>query len=287
MRLDHLQIADVYPNPNQPRKLFDQAELEQLGASIEEHGLLEPIKVRADGAGRFMIVCGERRYRAHLLIGATEILATVDEMSDDDLADRAIVENLQRANITPLEEAHAYQARLDRGYTVAELAKRLGMRQAWRIVERTNLLKLTPDHQRALASGLLGASQAQEMSRLGPAYQRVLFEAIRSGRVKSFAELRTTTEELRQREAQTSLFAADVAPAPSEDDVKAVGRLEQKIAKVAEILSAGFEDNEVVIVRKVNPLNADVMADKLEVIEKQLKTLRLALRAAATVAKVA
>lgn len=287
MRLAHLPIASVYPNPSQPRKLFDQAELEQLGASIEEHGLLEPIKVRQDGDGRYMIVCGERRYRAHLLIGATEILATVDEMSDDDLADRAIVENLQRANITPLEEARAYQARLDRGYTVEQLAKRLGLRQAWRITERTNLLKLTADHQGALARGLLTPSQAQEMSRLAPSSQRVLFEAIRGGRAASYAELRRTVEELLARDAQTSLFAADVAPPASDEDRAAVTALEKKIDKVVEIISAGFSDNEAVIARKVNPLKADVLAEKLEVMEKHLKTLRLALRAAATVAKVA
>jgi ParB family chromosome partitioning protein len=287
MRLEHLPIALVYPNPNQPRKLFDQGELEQLGASIEEHGLLEPIKVRADDAGRFMIVCGERRYRAHLLIAATEILATVDEMSDDDLADRAIVENLQRANITPLEEARAFQARLERGYTVEQLAKRLGLRQPWRITERTNLLKLTADHQGALALGLLTPSQAQEMSRLAPASQRVLFEAIRGGRAVSYAELRRTVAELAARDAQIDLFGAEVAPAASDEDRAAVTALERKIGKVVEILASGFSDNEAVIARKVNPLNADVLAEQLELMEKQLKTLRLALRAAATVAKVA
>jgi ParB family chromosome partitioning protein len=268
----------IYANPNQPRTIFKDSDLDELGASIREHGLLQPITVRPDGEGRYMIVLGERRWRAHARIDAETILATVATMTDDDLADAAIVENLQRKDITPLEEARAFQRRLETGLTVDELAKRLGMKQPWRITERTNLLRLSEEHQQALVSGILNPSQALEMSRLTPPSQRRLFEALRTGKCRSFEELRRTTQALLDAERQGDLWNR---PEPSDEEKKTVYRLEQKIERVCEVLRAGFQDNEVVVLRRVNPLNADVLADKLDVIETSLKKLRLALRAAA------
>ncbi len=92
-----LSLVDVYPNPAQPRTIFREADLDELGESIRTHGLLQPIKVRPDGKGRYMIVLGERRWRAHQRIGAETIEATVVDLADDALADAAIVENLQRS----------------------------------------------------------------------------------------------------------------------------------------------------------------------------------------------
>lgn len=295
-----LPVVDVYPNPDQPRKLFDQEALEELAASIKAHGLLQPIKVRADGTGGYMIVCGERRWRAHKLLGAETILAVVESLSDDDLADAAIVENLQRRNITPLEEARAFQARLDAGLTVEELAARLGIRQPWRITERTNLLRLDPTYQDAFAKGILTPSQATEMSRLTKPFQRLLFEAISEGRCRTYQELRAVTAALLSAEKrgvesgtfrlgapdgeQVDLFKV-AEPTPEEKQV--VRRMEQKIEAVEELLRGGFKDNEVVICNKVSRANAEVMAERLELIEKQLAKLRLALRAHAVAGRAA
>ena len=131
--LKTLPISKGYPNPDQPRKVFDEKKLQELAASILEQGLLQPIRVRRDRDGRFMIVAGERRYRA-LLVGLDSIAVVVAD--NDEVADQAIIENLQRADITPLEEARAYQKRLDAAYSVEQLAVRLGMKQPWRIIER-------------------------------------------------------------------------------------------------------------------------------------------------------
>jgi ParB family chromosome partitioning protein len=281
-----LPMADIYPNPNQPRKLFEEKELDELAASIEQRGLLQPIKVvprpQPNGAGKYMIVLGERRWRAHQRLGRTEILATISVLSDDEIADAAIIENLQRKDITPLEEARAYQARLDIGLTVDELAQRLGLKQSWRIAERTALLKLTAEHQDAFGRGILTPSQAYEMSHLGPAMQRVLFNAIAAGKCRSYAELRKAVEALSQREKQVEMPTETPGVEPAtEAEHERVREIEVLIGKVCELVQRGFDGNEVVILRKVNPTNADVLAEKLELIEGSLKKLRLELRAGA------
>ena len=160
-----------------------------------------------------------------------------------------------------------------------ELARRLGIKQPRRIAERVAILRLAPEFQDALARGILTPSQAGEMARLGSASQHVLFRAIRDGRCRSYAELRSIVQGLLDAENQTELLPAEAKP--SDEERRAVQGLEQKIERVCELVRAGFDDNDVVILRKVNPLNADVLADKLDVIETSLKKLRLALRAAA------
>jgi hypothetical protein len=156
------------------------------------------------------------------------------------------------------------------------------MKQSWRITERTALLKLTAEHQEALARGALTPSQAYEMSRLGPAMQRVLFNALAAGRCRSFAELRKTVEALAAREKQTSMPADAPEAAPATDaDHDRVRALEATIGKVTDLLQRGFDTDDIAALRKVNVLNAEVLADKLELIEGHLRQLRLELRAAA------
>ena len=158
-----LPVASIIPNPNQPRKQFDQDKLAELAVSIVENGLMQPITVQAippQGEARYMIVAGERRWRAHQIAGLTHVpslVVEVDEASRDLLA---IIENLQRADISPLEEAHAFQRMLDQGWTVNELAQRLGLKQSWRITERTQLLRLRPEYLHLLEHGHLTPSQA-------------------------------------------------------------------------------------------------------------------------------
>jgi ParB family chromosome partitioning protein len=281
-----IAMSEVYANPNQPRKLFDEKELDELAASITQRGLLQPIKVvprpQPGGTGKYMIALGERRYRAHQRLGAPTILATISVMTDDEIADAAIVENLQRKDITPLEEARAYQARIDNGLTVERLAERLGLKQSWRITERTALLRLTAEHQEAFARGALSPSQAYEMSRLGAPMQRVLFNAIGSGKCKSYAELRKTVEALELREKQVEMPTEVSRPEPpTEAEHARVREVEAMIGKVCELIQKGFHGNDVVILRKVNLTNAEVLADQIELIESSLRKLRLELRAGA------
>lgn len=137
-----IPLTQVIPNPNQPRRFFDAVKLQELAESIRERGLIQAITVRPVGdEGLYMIVGGERRWRAHQLIGAADILCEVVKIDDNEMALQAIVENLARADIKALEEARAFQAMLDRGWTVEKLAKDIGV-QPQRIKARTALLNL-------------------------------------------------------------------------------------------------------------------------------------------------
>jgi ParB family chromosome partitioning protein len=126
-RIMELPIDRLRPNPDQPRKLFDETELRELADSIQRHGLKQPILVKAEAGGSYMILAGERRYRAHLLLKRETIFAIP---TDGDADEIGLIENLQRADLTPLEEAAALSRLKDRhGYTEAELGKVIGRSQ--------------------------------------------------------------------------------------------------------------------------------------------------------------
>lgn len=280
--LKRIPLDLIYGNPNQPRKVFDQQKLRELADNIAENGLHQPITVRPDGNGRYMVIMGERRFRAHQLLAeqgrATDILCHVRKMDDDDLAIAAITENLQRVDISPLEEARAFQAMLDRGFTVEELAKRLGLRQAWRVTERTSLLALRPEYQDLLAKGQLGHSQAFEMSRLSPANQDRLFRMIRAGQCASYNALRAAANGLVEAEQQGEMFSV---PKPTDEERATMSRLEAKIEQVSKILAGGFKDNEVVIAKKIAPDRAATMADHIALMVRSLTALEKSLRQSA------
>ena len=158
-----LPIGSVTPNPRQPRSVFDEDALDELVASIQEVGLLQPVVVREVGPGRFELVMGERRWRASQRAGLTEIPAIVRDTTDDDLLRDALMENLHREQLNPLEEAAAYQQLLDDfGATHEELARRIG-RSRPHISNTLRLLNLSPGVQRRVAAGVLTAGHARAL----------------------------------------------------------------------------------------------------------------------------
>jgi ParB family chromosome partitioning protein len=158
-----LPIGSVTPNPRQPRQVFDEEALDELVASIQEVGLLQPVVVREAGPGRFELVMGERRWRASQRAGLTEIPAIVRATADDDLLRDALMENLHRSQLNPLEEAAAYQQMLDDfGATHEELARRIG-RSRPHISNTLRLLNLSAGVQRRVAAGVLSAGHARAL----------------------------------------------------------------------------------------------------------------------------
>ena len=160
---DELPIEQVLPNPRQPRTVFDEDALAELVFSIREIGLLQPIVVRRTGPQTYELIAGERRLRASKEAGITAIPAIIRETDEDAMLRNALLENLHRADLNPLEEAAAYQQLLsDFGCTQDELARRIG-RSRPQVSNTLRLLKLPPDVQRRVAAGVLSAGHARAL----------------------------------------------------------------------------------------------------------------------------
>lgn len=171
-RLANLSPDDIVPNAAQPRTTFVQEDLDELVASIREVGVLQPIVVRpiadaAPGRPQYELVMGERRLRASKLLGLESIPAVVKNTADDAMLRDALLENLHRANLNPLEEASAYQQLLaDFGITQDELATRIG-RSRPQITNTIRLLRLPTTVQNRVAAGVLSAGHARAILSVG------------------------------------------------------------------------------------------------------------------------
>ena len=158
-----LPIIEIRPNPEQPRKVFESAPLEELRDSIQRHGVLQPICVRRSDRG-YEIVAGERRWRAARMAGLTEIPATILENATDEcLLELALVENLQRQDLDPLEKARAFQE-LQQSFnlTQAQVAERVGMRRPT-VTNHLRILELPKEAQDAVAHGLISMGHAKAL----------------------------------------------------------------------------------------------------------------------------
>jgi ParB family chromosome partitioning protein len=182
-RFAELPVTAIHPNPKQPRHVFDEEALEELKTSIQEVGLLQPIVVRDIGDGRYELVMGERRWRAAQAVGKETIPAIVRDTRDDAMLRDALLENIHRANLNPLEEAAAYQQLLEEfGATHEELARRIG-RSRPQISNTIRLLNLPAPVQRRVAAGVLSAGHARALLGLedGAAQEQLALRIVAEG----------------------------------------------------------------------------------------------------------
>ncbi len=159
-----LQIAlsDIIPNQFQPRMNFDEKELEELAASIKEHGIIQPLVLRKMGQ-KYEIIAGERRFRAAGMAGLTTVPAILSNIDDQASAEVALVENVQRKDLTAIEEARSYKNILDKGYlTQEQLAKKMGLSQP-AIANKLRLLSLDEEVQQALLNGKISERHARSL----------------------------------------------------------------------------------------------------------------------------
>jgi ParB family chromosome partitioning protein len=162
-RFAELSVDSIVPNPKQPRQVFDDEALDELKASIEQVGFLQPIVVRELESQRYELVMGERRWRAAQALGRDVIPAIIRDTRDDDMLRDALLENIHRANLNPLEEAAAYQQLLEEfGASHEELARRIG-RSRPQISNTIRLLNLPVNVQRRVAAGVLSAGHARAL----------------------------------------------------------------------------------------------------------------------------
>lgn len=161
--VSHLKLSQIDPKSDQPRKHFDKEALEQLSASIMENGLLQPILVREYGEGRYQIIAGERRFRASKLAGLTEIPAIILERDDKKAAEIALIENVQREDLNPVEEALGYRALADEyDMTQEEISIKVGKSRS-AIANTMRLLDLPDEVLTLVASGELSAGHARTL----------------------------------------------------------------------------------------------------------------------------
>lgn len=156
-----LPIYKVEPNPGQPRHDFDEEELQNLAASITEHGIVQPLTVRETAEGHYQIIAGERRWRAARLANLNEVPAVIIEADDRKAMELALIENLQRQDLNPVEEALGYQSLMaDYGLTQEDTAQRVGKSRS-AVANALRLLNLCPEVLEAVRKGALSAGHAR------------------------------------------------------------------------------------------------------------------------------
>jgi ParB family chromosome partitioning protein len=229
-RFAEIRVDAITPNPRQPRQVFDEEAMEELKVSIREVGFLQPIVVRETGPGTYEIVMGERRWRAAQALGLEVIPAIVRDTRDDAMLRDALLENIHRANLNPLEEAAAYQQLLEEfGATHEELARRIG-RSRPQISNTIRLLQLPVSVQNRVAAGVLSAGHARALLSLErPEQQEVLASRI----VAEGMSVRATEEAV-------ALALAEGAPA-KRPTVKRAKPHAPGLNELAERLSEHFE----------------------------------------------
>ena len=165
-RIETLPLREIEPDPAQPRKTFDEETLAELAASISEHGLLQPIAVRPHGVDRYLIVAGERRWRACRMAGLTEAPVIVKDVTDEQAMELALVENLQREDLNPMDEAAAIRALMQQcGYTQEAVAARL-CKSRPAVANLLRLLTLPEDIITMVRQGTLSAGHARVLAGL-------------------------------------------------------------------------------------------------------------------------
>ncbi len=158
-----IKLMDIEPNRDQPRKNFDEAALNELAESIKLHGVLQPLLVRPMADGSYQLVAGERRWRASRLAGLTEVPAVVRELTDAQVAELALVENLQREDLNPIEEARGYKELADKyDYTQEEISNLVGSSRS-AIANALRLLTLPAEITAMLESGALSSGHARAL----------------------------------------------------------------------------------------------------------------------------
>lgn len=198
-----LPISEVKPNKGQPRKTFRPEELAELTDSIKQNGVLQPLLVRKKGSG-YEIVAGERRYQAAKAAGLSEVPVVIREISDDEVFKLALIENLQRSDLSPLEEAHGYRQLIkEKGLTQEELAKILSKSRS-AITNTLRLLDLPEEVQGLVEEGKLTAGHARA----------ILAVPSEEGRIQLAQKVVEERLSVRQTESLASLFSVSKTDEP-------------------------------------------------------------------------
>lgn len=261
----------IYPNPSQPRKHFDQVKLEELAQSIKVNGLLEPvIVVKRDN--KFMIIAGERRWRACGLAGVKEVPVRIMEADDQTVAELSLLENLQREDLNVIEIATAYQGLLNMGLTEEDIARKMGHSRVWIIKERLSLLNLQPVFREYTVKGILSPAQALQMSRLPKSMQGLLYNKIASGKANTHEKLKSLVNAMLFAQEQSSFL-----PEPTKDERETFNKYDRLMERIASMLRQSFDREDLSVLSKVLSSSASQNIDRIELIILHLNKIKKAL----------
>lgn len=232
-KITELSISMIDPKSDQPRKSFDKDALEELASSIEENGLLQPILVREYGNGRYQIIAGERRFRASKIAGLTEIPAIILDRDDRKVAEISLIENIQRQDLNPIEEAMAFRALAnDYGLTQEELSARVGKSRS-AIANATRLLDLPEPVLKMVASGELSAGHGRTLLGVKNSDNLILL-------AKRTVELDLS---VRQLEDEVKRINKPRKPEPEEEEIPIVDYFKEMALRVQSHLGRRVEIN--------------------------------------------
>ena len=172
-----IRISDIQKNPYQPRKEFSKEKIQELAQSIKENGLIQPIIVRQSPVIGYEILAGERRYRASIEAGLSEVPVIIKKLSDQEMMIHSIIENLQREDLNPIEEAKAYQSLIDKGYTHSDIAEKMGKSRPY-ITNLVRLLTLPDFILKEVETGKLSQAHARLLIQLPLKEQKNLLNRI-------------------------------------------------------------------------------------------------------------
>lgn len=273
----HVPIERIEPNPDQPRMTFDEATLDDLAASIREHGVLQPILVRPLGGGRYQLIAGERRWRASQIAQLAEIPALVEDIDDDTALEIAIIENLQREDLSPLDEAMMYDRMVkDHGYSIRKLAQKIGKDKGY-LENRLRLADAPPEVQELVSLRKDTLSHAYELMKIDDQRKRRrLAQQVARGEL-SLVKLRERVEGRRPRgvaeeaDLEQSETGMSVVPAPTDTDAEATA------AWTGVRRPVPISDDSLILAKQklgealeelVDVLSAEGVADEIDVIDR-------------------
>lgn len=263
-----IPLSEIFANPDQPRKEFDAEKLAELAESIKNHGVIEPI-VLTPRNGKYMIIAGERRYRASLLAGLKTIPARVVIANNALVEELALIENIQRQDLNVIEEGKAY-ANLLKRYSVEDLAKKLGYKKTGPILDRTQLLDLAPEYQDMVVKGNLSTSEAYEMSRLPVDKQQGVFLKLQRGELNSYNKLFAYVQGVINLAAQEEIFA--LAPL-SEKEQESIANLSSLIGSIERFIGKVQEQDKAKHLEKA-VFHSDVSPERVDYIITSLQKIR-------------
>jgi ParB family chromosome partitioning protein len=238
-----LDIESIHPSARQPRKHFDDARLDELAESIRSQGIIQPLVVRVRQGGGFELVAGERRWRAAQRAGLHQVPAVVREVAESQAFEMALVENLQREDLNPIEEAEGYQRLVaEFGYTQESLSARVGKDRST-VANALRLLKLPPSVRAMVIDGQLNMGHARALLGLesDPAIDRLARQATSRG--LSVRQVEAMVK--RERESGDRPTPAPAPPSPAARDL--VHRLEQTLATRVKLVESSAKSGRLEI----------------------------------------